>query len=203
MSKGGKTALIVVGVIVVFVLMLAKCGIGTYNKMVSMDESVTSQWAEVQNQYQRRYDLIPNLVATVKGYAAHESEVYEKVAEARSQAGGVVKVDESILNDPQAFARYQQIQDQLGASLQRLLMVSENYPELKADQNFLALQDQLEGTENRITVARKNFNDQAQQYNSYIRTFPNNIIAGMSNFEKKQYFTAGSEAQTAPKVDFN
>ena len=203
MSKGGKTALIVVGVIVVFVLMLAKCGIGTYNKMVSMDESVTSQWAEVQNQYQRRYDLIPNLVATVKGYAAHESEVYEKVAEARSQAGGVVKVDESILNDPQAFARYQQIQDQLGASLQRLLMVSENYPELKADQNFLALQDQLEGTENRITVARKNFNDQAQQYNSYIRTFPNNIIAAMSNFEKKQYFTAGSEAQTAPKVDFN
>ena len=203
MSKGGKTALIVVGVIVVFVLMLAKCGVGTYNKMVSMDESVTSQWAEVQNQYQRRYDLIPNLVATVKGYAAHESEVYEKVAEARSQAGGVVKVDESILNDPQAFARYQQIQDQLGASLQRLLMVSENYPELKADQNFLALQDQLEGTENRITVARKNFNDQAQQYNSYIRTFPNNIIAAMSNFEKKQYFTAGSEAQTAPKVDFN
>jgi LemA protein len=203
MSKGGKTALIVVGVIAVFVLMLAKCGVGTYNKMVSMDESVTSQWAEVQNQYQRRYDLIPNLVATVKGYAAHESEVYEKVAEARSQAGGVVKVDESILNDPQAFARYQQIQDQLGASLQRLLMVSENYPELKADQNFLALQDQLEGTENRITVARKNFNDQAQQYNSYIRTFPNNIIAAMSNFEKKQYFTAGSEAQTAPKVDFN
>lgn len=202
MSKGGKKAIIIIVVIAAVVLMLAQCGAGTYNKMVTMDEDVTSQWAEVQNQYQRRYDLIPNLVATVKGYASHESDVYTQVAEARSKAGGVVNVDEKILSDPEAFAKYQQVQDQLGSSLQRLLMVTENYPELKADQNFLALQDQLEGTENRITVARNRFNDSAKTYNSYIRSFPNNIIANMSNFEKKQYFTAAAEAQSAPKVQF-
>ncbi len=202
MSKGGKKAIIIIVIIAAVVLLLAQCGAGTYNKMVTMDEDVTSQWAEVQNQYQRRYDLIPNLVATVKGYASHESDVYTQVAEARSKAGGVVNVDEKILNDPEAFARYQQVQDQLGSSLQRLLMVTENYPELKADQNFLALQDQLEGTENRITVARNRFNDSAKTYNSYIRTFPNNFIANMSNFEKKQYFTAAAEAQSAPKVQF-
>jgi LemA protein len=202
MSKGGKKAVIIIVVIAAVVLLLVQCGAGTYNKMVTMDEEVTSQWAEVQNQYQRRYDLIPNLVATVKGYASHESDVYTQVAEARSKAGGVVNVDEKILTDPQAFARYQQVQDQLGSSLQRLLMITENYPELKADQNFLALQDQLEGTENRITVARNRFNDSAKNYNSYIRTFPNNFIANMSNFEKKQYFTASTEAQAAPKVQF-
>jgi LemA protein len=200
--SSGKKAVITVVIIAAVVLLLAQNGIGTYNKMVAMDEEVTSQWAEVQNQYQRRYDLIPNLVATVKGYATHESDVYTQVAEARSKAGGVVKVDEKILTDPDAFAKYQQVQDQLGSSLQRLLMVTENYPELKADQNFLALQDQLEGTENRITVARKRFNDSAQSYNSYIRRFPNSFIANMSHFEKKQYFTAGSEAQAAPKVEF-
>ena len=200
--SNGKKAIIAVVIIAAVVLLIAQNGIGTYNKMVAMDEGVTSQWAEVQNQYQRRYDLIPNLVATVKGYASHESDVYTQVAEARSKAGGVVKVDEKILSDPDAFAKYQQVQDQLGSSLQRLLMVTENYPQLKADQNFLALQDQLEGTENRITVARKRFNDSAQSYNSFIRRFPNSFIANMSNFEKKQYFTAGSEAQSAPKVEF-
>lgn len=200
--SNGKKAIITVVIIAAVVLLLAQNGIGTYNKMVAMDEGVTSQWAEVQNQYQRRYDLIPNLVATVKGYASHESDVYTQVAEARSKAGGVVKVDEKILTDPDAFAKYQQVQDQLGSSLQRLLMVTENYPQLKADQNFLALQDQLEGTENRITVARKRFNDSAQSYNSFIRRFPNSFIANMSHFEKKQYFTAGSEAQSAPKVEF-
>ncbi|HAH60767.1 MAG TPA: LemA family protein [Treponema sp.] len=202
MSKGGKKAIIIIVIIAAVVLLLAQCGAGTYNKMVTMDEDVTSQWAEVQNQYQRRYDLIPNLVATVKGYASHESDVYTQVAEARSKAGGVVNVDEKILSNPEAFTRYQQVQDQLGSSLQRLLMVTENYPELKADQNFLALQDQLEGTENRITVARNRFNDSAKTYNSYIRSFPNNFIANMSNFEKKQYFTAATEAQSAPKVQF-
>jgi LemA protein len=200
--SNGKKAIITVVIIAAVVLLLAQNGIGTYNKMVAMDEGVTSQWAEVQNQYQRRYDLIPNLVATVKGYASHESDVYTQVAEARSKAGGVVKVDEKILTDPDAFAKYQQVQDQLGSSLQRLLMVTENYPQLKANQNFLALQDQLEGTENRITVARKRFNDSAQSYNSFIRRFPNSFIANMSHFEKKQYFTAGSEAQSAPKVEF-
>jgi len=202
MSKGAKKAVIIVVVIAAVVLMLVQCGAGTYNKMVAMDEDVTSQWAEVQNQYQRRYDLIPNLVQTVKGYAKHESDVYTQVAEARSKAGGGVKIDDKILTDPQAFERYQQAQDQLGSTLQRLLMVTENYPELKADQNFLALQDQLEGTENRITVARNRFNDSAKTYNSFIRKFPNNFIANMSNFEKKQYFSAATEAQSAPKVQF-
>jgi LemA protein len=128
--------------------------------------------------------------------------VFTQVSEARSKAGGQINVSDEILNDPEAFARYQQVQDNLGASLQRLLMVTEQYPELKADQNFLALQDQLEGTENRITVARKRFNDTTTQYNIFIRKFPVNIIANMSGFTKKPYFKASEEAQSAPKVEF-
>ena len=174
----------------------------TYNSFVTLDETVSADWAEVQNQYQRRYDLIPNLVATVKGYASHESEVFTQVSEARASAGGQINISEDVLNNPEAFAKYQQIQDNLGASLQRLLMVSEKYPELKADQNFLALQDQLEGTENRIAVARKRYNDAVKEYNIKIRKFPGNIIANMSGFEKKQSFAASSEAQSAPKVEF-
>ena len=156
----------------------------------------------MQNQYQRRLDLIPNLVSTVKGYAKHESDVFTQVSEARSKAGGQINISDEVLNDPEAFARYQQIQDNLGASLQRLLMVTEQYPELKADQNFMALQDQLEGTENRITVAPNRFNDTAKGYNKKIRHFPANIIANMSGFEKKSYFSASAEAQSAPKVEF-
>ena len=167
-----------------------------------MEENVSGQWAEVQNQYQRRMDLIPNLVSTVKGYASHESEVFKQVSDARSKAGGQINISDEVLSNPEAFERYQQVQDQLGSSLQRLLMVTENYPELKADQNFLALQDQLEGTENRITVARGRYNDAAKQYNSKIRSFPTNIIANMSGFEKKIYFSASAEAQSAPKVEF-
>ena len=173
-----------------------------YNELVSMDEDVSASWAEVQNQYQRRLDLIPNLVSTVKGYAKHESDVFTQVSEARSKAGGQINISDEILNDPEAFARYQQIQDNLGASLQRLLMVTEQYPELKADQNFLALQDQLEGTENRITVARNRFNDSAKTYNKKVRQFPTNIIANMSGFESRPYFSASAEAQSAPKVEF-
>ena len=180
--------------------LFVECGV--YNNMVSMDESVTSQWAEVQNQYQRRYDLIPNLVSTVKGYASHESDVLTQVAEARSRAGGVVNVDESILTNPEAFARYQQIQSSLSGSLQRLLAVAENYPELKANTNFLALQDQLEGTENRIAVARQRYNEAAQEFNSYIRRVPNNFVASFGRFAAKQYFSADGEAQSAPKVQF-
>ena len=174
----------------------------TYNSLVSMDEEVSASWAEVQNQYQRRLDLIPNLVSTVKGYAKHESDVFTQVSEARSKAGGQINISDEVLNDPEAFARYQQIQDNLGARLQRLLMVTEQYPELKADQNFMALQDQLEGTENRITVARNRFNDTAKRYNTKIRQFPANIIANMSGFEKRPYFTASEAAQSAPKVEF-
>lgn len=184
------------------VLCIVSCYSKTYNGLVTSEEEVTAAWAEVQNQYQRRYDLIPNLVATVKGYADHESKVFTEVTEARSKAGGVINVSDDILNDPDAFARYQQVQDQLGSSLQRLMAVTEAYPELKANENFAALQDQLEGTENRITVARKRFNEAAQKYNTTIRKFPTNIIANMSGFDKKSYFSAGAEAQTAPKVEF-
>ena len=195
----GLIALIIVLVCVLGVFSFYK---NTYNSLVSMDEEVSASWAEVQNQYQRRLDLIPNLVSTVKGYAKHESDVLTQVSEARSKAGGQINISDEVLNDPEAFARYQQVQDNLGASLQRLLMVTEQYPELKADQNFMALQDQLEGTENRITVARNRFNDTAKGYNKKIRQFPANIIANMSGFEKKSYFSASAEAQSAPKVEF-
>ncbi|MBQ9630234.1 MAG: LemA family protein [Treponema sp.] len=191
-----------IGIIVAVVLIVGGYLVRMYNSLPTLEENVTAQWAEVQNQYQRRLDLIPNLVSTVKGYAAHESEVFTQVTEARSQAGGVVNVDESVLSDPEAFARYQQIQNNLGSSLQRLLAVAENYPELKANQNFLSLQDQLEGTENRIAVARNRYNEAAQQYNRAIRTFPRALFAGMLGFEKKEYFSASQEAQTAPQVQF-
>lgn len=194
--------LIAVIVVAVLVLGLVSKYTKTYNNMVSLDENVSSSWSQVQNQYQRRYDLIPNLVNTVKGYASHESDVLTQVTEARSKAGGVINVSDEVLQDPDAFARFQQVQDSLGASLQRLMAVTEAYPELKANENFLALQDELEGTENRIAVERKKFNETVQSYNKYIRTFPNNIIANMSGFEKKSYFAAGSEAQNAPKVEF-
>ena len=195
----GLIALIIVIVCVLGIFSFYK---NTYNSMVSLEEDVSAGWAEVQNQYQRRLDLIPNLVSTVKGYAKHESDVLTQVSEARSKAGGQINISDEVLNDPEAFARYQQVQDNLGASLQRLLMVTEQYPELKADQNFMALQDQLEGTENRITVARNRFNDTAKGYNKKIRQFPANIIANMSGFEKKSYFSASAEAQSAPKVEF-
>ena len=197
--SGGLIALIIVIVCALGIFSFYK---NTYNSMVSLEEDVSASWAEVQNQYQRRLDLIPNLVSTVKGYAKHESDVFTQVSEARSKAGGQINISDEILNDPEAFARYQQIQDNLGASLQRLLMVTEQYPELKADQNFMALQDQLEGTENRITVARNRFNDTAKKYNKRIRQFPANIIANMSGFEARPYFSASAEAQSAPKVEF-
>ena len=202
MKSGTKKALIIVGVILVCCFGIFKFFGGTYNTIVSLDEGVSSQWAQVQNQYQRRMDLIPNLVSTVKGYAKHESDVFTQIADARSKAAGVVNVDTSILDDPEAFAKYQKVQGELGSSLQRLLMITENYPELKADQNFLALQDQLEGTENRISTERKRFNETVSEYNKYIRSFPKNIIANMNGYRPKSYFTASDEAQNAPKVEF-
>lgn len=202
MKSGTKKALIIVGVILVCCFGIFKFFGGTYNTIVSLDEGVSIQWAQVQNQYQRRMDLIPNLVSTVKGYAKHESDVFTQIADARSKAGGVVNVDSSILDDPEAFAKYQKVQGELGSSLQRLLMITENYPELKADQNFLALQDQLEGTENRISTERKRFNETVSEYNKYIRSFPKNIIANMNGYRPKSYFTASDEAQSAPKVEF-
>ncbi len=202
MKSGTKKALIIAGVILVCCFGIFKFFGGTYNTIVSLDEGVSSQWAQVQNQYQRRMDLIPNLVSTVKGYAKHESDVFTQIADARSKVGGVVNVDSSILDDPEAFAKYQKVQGELGSSLQRLLMITENYPELKADQNFLALQDQLEGTENRISTERKRFNETVSEYNKYIRSFPKNIIANMNGYRPKSYFTASDEAQNAPKVEF-
>ena len=175
------------------------CGItySSYNKLVLLDEETSSAWSQVENQYHRRYDLIPNLVNTVKGYAKHEESVLRELTEARSKAGGVISVDSSILDDPEKMAEFQKVQNELGASLQRLLAVTENYPELKANQNFLALQDELEGTENRISVERKRFNDSVKAYNSTMRRFPMNLLAGMFGFEKKNYFAAEAAAAKA------
>jgi len=179
---------------------LSSCNI--YNNLIDLDEAVNAQWAQVENQYQRRYDLIPNLVATVKGYAAHENDVFTNIAEARSKAGGVMQMSDELLEDEEAFARFQKAQNELGSALQRLLVVTENYPELKADENFLALQDQLEGTENRIATERKRYNDVVGVYNQTVRQFPNVLYANMFGFRAKAYFTATESAQTAPVVQF-
>jgi LemA protein len=168
--------------------------------MVSKEEAVTAQWAQVENVYQRRADLIPNLVATVKGYADFEQETLTAVIEARAKATSVT-VDPSKL-DASSIQQFQAAQDGLSSALSKLMVVVERYPELKANQNFLELQSQLEGSENRITVERKKFNEVAQDYNTYIRKFPNNMIAGMFDFEKKEYFEADQGAEKAPKVEF-
>lgn len=193
---------VTIGIILVVIALVYNFFAGNYNKMVSLDEEVSAAWSQVENQYQRRYDLIPNLVATVKGYASHEEKVFTEIAEARSKAGGIVNVDSSVVDDEEKLAEYQKIQGELGASLQRLLAVSENYPELKANENFLALQDELSGTENRISVERKRYNDAARTYNTFIRKFPANIVANMNGFTKKAYFEADSEVKSAPKVEF-
>ena len=170
--------------------------------MVALDEAVNAAWAQVENQYQRRLDLVPNLVETVRGFAEQEREVFTQVAEARSRAGGVMQVDATMLEDPATFARFQQVQSELGTALQRLLAVQENYPQLRSNQNFLALQDQLEGTENRIAVARRRFNESARTYNTYIRQFPRVIVAGTIGFDQREYFQATAGADQAPEVDF-
>ena len=188
--------IIPVGIIVVLVMW----AIGGYNGMVKMDEQVQNEWANVETQYQRRADLIPNLVSTVKGYAKHEQQTLEDVVKARSEATQV-KVDAENLS-PEKLAAFQKAQSGVSSALGRLLAVAENYPDLKANQNFLELQSQLEGTENRITVARKDFNDAAKSYNQSIRQFPKNILAGMFGFEKKSYFEAEAGSEKAPKVEF-
>lgn len=192
----------VIAVVVIVLGIIYKFTIGTYNTIVDLDENVSSAWSQVENQYQRRLDLIPNLVNSVKAYAKHEESLFTQLAEARSKLGGVVNIDASITSDPQKFAEYQKIQGELSSGLQRLMAISENYPELKANQNFLALQDELAGTENRIATERKRFNDSAKTYNSYIRKFPQSIIAERKGFEKKAYFEADSTASKAPVVQF-
>jgi LemA protein len=191
MSKGLKTLLIIVGIIILIIVIPYSYIKGTYNSLVTMDESVKGAWAQVENQLQRRYDLIPNYVETVKGYAAHEKEVFVKVTEARSKVAGAGSINEKI-----------QANNQLSSALSRLLVVVERYPELKANTNFIRLQDELAGTENRIAVERRRFNETVKVYNIKIRTFPTNIIAGMFGFEKATFFEVPKESQEAPKVKF-
>ena len=185
---------------IVVIVLVALWGILSYNGLVGMDENVSNQWANVETQYKRRSDLIPNLVNTVKGYAKHESQTLEAVMAARSQATQV-KIDPSNCT-PQQLAAYQKAQGDVTTALGKLLAITENYPDLKANQNFLELQSQLEGTENRINVARKDFNDSAKEYNTSLRRFPRNIIASMFGFEKRNYFEAEAGAEKAPKVEF-
>ena len=181
-------------------LIIALSCVSGYNTLVSMDEGVQGKWADVETQYQRRADLIPNLVNTVKGYAAHEKETLAAVVQARSEATSV-KIDPTNMSAEQ-LAQYQQAQNGVTSALGKLLVVVEKYPDLKANQNFMELQAQLEGTENRSTVARRNFNDAARIYNTAIRRFPKNILANIFGFEKKAYFEAEQGAEKAPQVEF-
>lgn len=194
-----KSTIIIIVVIVVIILLFSWVK-GTYNGLVSKEEAVNSQWAQVENVYQRRSDLIPNLVATVKGYAEHEQKVLTDVVEARAKATSInLNADNMTPENMQAF---QNAQEQLSGALSRLLLTVEKYPDLKANQNFLELQAQLEGTENRITVERQKFNNTAKEYNQSIRHFPANIFANMFGFEKIAYFEAQQGAEVAPKVEF-
>ena len=188
-------------IVLVVVVICAMVVAGGYNSLVGADEGVKSAWSQVENVYQRRADLIPNLVATVKGVANFEKETYTAVTEARAKVGQI-KVSSDQLSDPAAIARFQQAQGELGSALSRLLVVSENYPELKANQNFLDLQSQLEGTENRITTERQKYNNVAQGYNTMRRRFPRNIVASLFGFKDKAYFTADAGSNKAPEVKF-
>lgn len=183
--------------VIISITTLSSCG---YNSMVEKEEAVNTAWSNVENQYQRRADLIPNLVNTVKGYTTHEQETLESVVNARSKATQITLNAENMT--PEKLKEYQAIQGEVGSALSRLLAVTENYPELKANQNFQELQAQLEGTENRISVERRNFNQATQDYNTYIRKFPNNLYAGMFGFEKKPYFEAEAGNEKAPEVKF-
>ena len=196
LSKGIITLLVVLGALAIFFFWAT----GGYNKLVSQQEQVTSAWSQVENVYQRRADLIPNLVATVKGYAVHERETLEGVVNARAKATQTT-IDPTNMTQA-SLDKFQAAQGELSSALGRLMVVVERYPDLKANQNFLELQAQLEGTENRITVERQKYNDIAKGYNTLIRQFPKNIIAGLFGFERKVYFEAKEGAENAPKVEF-
>ena len=187
-------------IILAIVALLEIWGVSAYNRLVHSEEAVNTAWSQVENQYQRRSDLIPNLVNTVKGYASHESQTLQDVTEARARATQIT-VDPANLT-PEALAEYQRAQGDVTAALSRLLMVREAYPDLKANQNFLELQAQLEGTENRISVERKRFNEAARAYNVTIRRFPTNLLAGMFGFTPKPYFEAEEGSERAPQVNF-
>ncbi len=195
--KKNSIALLSIGAILLIAIFW---GISKYNGLVTKDEAVSGQWANVENQYQRRADLIPNLVATVKGYAAHESETLEGVVAARAKATQITVDPENLT--PENLQKYQAAQGELSAALGKLLMITENYPDLKANQNFLELQAQLEGTENRISTERGRFNDLSKEFNATIRKFTTSIIASIGGFEKKAYFEAEEGSKEAPKVQF-
>ena len=189
-----KTGWIILGVVLLLIIMIAGSFIGTYNSLQLMDENVNAKWAQVENQLKRRNDLIPNLVATVKGYAAHEKEVFTNIADARAKLGGAMNK-----NDMKAI---QQGNNELTGALSRLLLVVERYPELKADKQFLNLQDELAGTENRLSVARKDYNETVQSLNARIRTFPTSIIAGIIGIKAREYFEIDEAEKKAPEVKF-
>ena len=192
-----KKSTIIIIVVAVIAIIWA---VTSYNGLVKMDEGVGTAWSNVENQYQRRADLIPNLVNTVKGYAAHEKETLDAVVSARTRATQMTVSADDLT--PEKLQAYQKAQGDVGAALGRLLAITENYPDLKANQNFLELQAQLEGTENRISVERRNFNEAAKEYNTAIRTFPRNLLAGMFGFEKRPYFEAEEGTSKAPEVQF-
>ena len=201
MSKGLKIGLGILGVVILLIIITVSWVTGRYNNFVGLNENVKSAWGQVENVYQRRADLVPNLVATVKGVANFEKETYTAVTEARAKVGQI-KLTSDQLSDPKMIQKFQAAQDGLGSALSRLLVVSENYPQLKANENFLQLQAQLEGTENRITVERQKYNQVAQEYNTAIKRFPGAIIANFSGFKEKEYFKAAAGSEQAPKVQF-
>lgn len=201
MKTGLLIALIAIAFLILIGLGIVVWGTGTYNNLVQQQEGIKGAWSQVENQYQRRFDLIPNLVETVKGFASQEQKVLIGVTEARAKVGQM-KVTPEVMNNPQAFKQFQQAQDNLSGALSRLMVVVEQYPQLKSDRNFLELQAQLEGTENRIAVERKRYNEVVQAYNTSVRVFPRSVIAGMFGFQQKAYFESSAGAENAPKVNF-
>ncbi len=198
MKKGTITLIVIVAIIFIMFFSFK----GYYNNFITLEEQVNQSWSQVENVYQRRADLIPNLVEVVKGYAKHEKETLQGVVDARSKMGGQINMGADVLNNPQAFAQFQKMQGALSSALQRLMVVVERYPDLKADKRFGELQAQLEGTENRIAVERRRFNESVQNYNTNIRRFPANMIAGMFGFQQKVYFKADVGAEKVPEVKF-
>lgn len=201
MKKGTIIGLSIAAIIILFLIILISWGVKTYNNLVTLNEEVNQTWSQVENQYQRRADLIPNLVNTVKGYANFERGVLTDVTEARAKVSQF-NITPEVLNDPQAFQKFEQLQGNLSSALSRLLVTVENYPELKANENFLQLQAQLEGTENRISVERRKFNLSVQNYNTTIKRFPAAVFAGIFGFKEKSYFKSVSGTETPPKVEF-
>ncbi len=201
MKKGTIIGLSIAGIVILFLVMMISWGVRTYNNLITINEEVNQSWSQVENQYQRRADLIPNLVNTVKGYADFERGVLTDVTEARAKVSQF-NITKEVLNDPQAFQKFEQLQGNLSSALSRLLVTVENYPNLKANENFLQLQAQLEGTENRISVERRKFNLTVQNYNTTIKKFPSAFFASIFGFNEKAYFKSTAGSETPPRVEF-